>query len=215
MSASAAYRFSDWSSSQRPNASARRWRTGRDARRDGRRLHQRASTPISDSVPDEPGPDQHHHQHERHQDERQRRRGRIVGQLQEAALDHVADHRLARRAEQLGVDEVADRRYEREQRAGHHAGRCERQRHTGEDGPARAVQVVAGLEHARVDALEARIQRQDHERQEVVGDARDHGRRGREQAPVVAQDADRTAARSPPARCPRGSSATTACGSDT
>ena len=39
----------------------------------------------------------------------------------------------------------------------------------------RAVEVVARLEQAVVDPLERGVERQDHERQEVVGDAGDHG----------------------------------------
>ncbi len=126
-----------------------------------------------------------------HQDERQRRRSRVVGHLQVAALDHVADHVLARRAEQLGVDEVAGRRDERQQRAGHHARHRQRQRHAGEHVAPAAVEVVASLQQPRVDPLQARVERQDHEGQEVVGDAH-HDRHGRvEQAPVLTQDADR------------------------
>ena len=52
--------------------------------------------------------------------------GRVVGDLEEARLDDVADHLRLRVAEQLGVDEVTDRRDERQQRAGEDAGQRQR-----------------------------------------------------------------------------------------
>src|SRR5829696_1622846 len=52
------------------------------------------------------------------------------------------------------------------------------------------VEVVARLLQARVDPLQRGVERQDHERQEVVGDAQHHRVGGVEQAPVVAEDAD-------------------------
>ena len=96
-----------------------------------------------------------------------------------------------RRAEQLGVDEVAGRRDEREQRARHDARHRQRQRHAQEHVAAPAVEVVARLQHALVDPLQARVERQDHERQVVVGDARHHGHRGVEQAAVLRDEPDR------------------------
>ena len=136
-------------------------------------------------------PDQHDRQHHRHQDERQRRRGRVVADLEVAALDDVADHVLVRRAEQLGVDEVAGRRDEREQGAGHDARHRERQGDAQEDVAPAAVEVVARLQQAVVDPLQRGVERQDHERQEVVGDACHHRERRVEQAAVLAQDPDR------------------------
>ena len=46
------------------------------------------------------------------------------------------------------------------------------------------VEVLRSLEHSFVDLLERDVQRQCHERQEVVGDACDNGRRGREEPPA-------------------------------
>src|ERR1700750_938384 len=56
------------------------------------------------------------HQNESHQGERQRGRRRVIQDVQELRLDHVADHVLVRRAEQRGVDEVTARRDEGQQR---------------------------------------------------------------------------------------------------
>ena len=139
----------------------------------------------------DPRPDQDDDEHERHQEERERRRGRIVGHLEVARLDDVADHELVRRAEELGVDEVAGRRDEREQRARHDARHRQGQRHPEEHIAAAAIEVVPRLEHALVDPLQARVERQDHERQVVVGDARHHGERRVEQAAVLGQEPDR------------------------
>src|SRR3712207_7029669 len=52
---------------------------------------------------------------------------------------------LARRPEQLRVDEVADRGDERQQRPGEDPGQGERQRHLAERGDAAGVQVGGGL----------------------------------------------------------------------
>ncbi len=78
-----------------------------------------------------------------------------------------------------------------EQRAGEDAGRGERERHLAEGRPATRVEVGRRLDEAAVHALERRVQRERHERQEVVGDAGDHGARRREQPPVVAEQAQR------------------------
>ena len=54
--------------------------------------------------------------------ERECRRRRVVGLLQVQGLDDVADHRLLGAAQELGVDVVAGRRDEREQRPGDDPG---------------------------------------------------------------------------------------------
>ena len=66
--------------------------------------------------------DRDHHEDHGHQRERERGGGRVVSQLQELGLDDVPDHRLLGRAEQLGVDEVARSRDERQQRSRHDLG---------------------------------------------------------------------------------------------
>ena len=57
--------------------------------------------------------------------------------------------------------------------------------------PRTGVQVLGRLEQPAVDLLERHVQRQRHERQEVVGDAGDDGGRRREQLEVRGQEADR------------------------
>jgi hypothetical protein len=94
---------------------------------------------------------------------------------------------LLRRAEQLRVDEVACGWDESQQRPREHARQRERQRHAQERLDLAGVQVLRGLDQAPVDLLQRDVQRQRHEGQEVVGDPRHHGRRGGEQAPVVAE----------------------------
>ncbi len=113
-------------------------------------------------------------QDQRHQHERERRRRRVVGLAQVERLDHVADHPVAGAAEELGVDVVTGGGDEGQQRAGDDPGRRERQRHPQEALGGRAVEVLRRLDQPRVDPVEARVQRQDHERQEVVGEAGDH-----------------------------------------
>ena len=82
------------------------------------------------------------------------------------------------------------RRDEREQRPGDDAGRRERQRHAQEGLRRARVQVLRRLEQPRVDLLERDVERQRHEGQEVVGDARDDRERRREQALAVVEDVD-------------------------
>ena len=67
-------------------------------------------------------------------------------------------------------------------------GQRERQRHPQERLRLARVEVLGGLDQPVVDLLERDVQRQRHEGQEVVGDARDDGGRRREQAAVLAQD---------------------------
>ena len=135
--------------------------------------HSRSSVPLRLTYPRDE--DQDH----AHQDDRQRGRRRVVLQLQEVRLDDVADHRGVRSAEEAAarVDVVAGRRDEGEQRAGDDAGQRERQRHLEERGPRAGVQVAARLDVAQVEPLERGVDRQAHERDEVVGEAEDDGDR--------------------------------------
>ncbi len=137
-----------------------------------------------------PQVDEHHRKDQRHEDERERGRGRVVGQGQELPLDHVADHRLVRSAEEVGVDVVADRGDECQQHAGDDPGCRERQRHPEECGPRGRVQVLRRLDQAPVQPLEAGVDRQHHEREEVVGEPGDHRPVGVQEASVVAQQAE-------------------------
>ena len=70
-------------------------------------------------------------------------------------------------------------------------GRGQRERHAQERLALARVEILRRLEQPRVDLLERDVERQGHEGQEVVGDPGDHGERRREQAAVVAEDADR------------------------
>jgi hypothetical protein len=74
--------------------------------------------------------------------------------------------------------------------AGEDARERERQRHLAERGGAVRVEVGGRLDEPPVDLLQRHVQRQRHERQEVVGDAGDHGRARGQQPPVRAEDAD-------------------------
>ena len=127
----------------------------------------------------------------RHQHEGERRGRRIVDQGEELRLDDVPDHRLVGPAEQLRVDEVAGGGDERQHGRREHARQRERQRHPHER-PSRArVEVLGRLDQPPVDLLERDVDRQDRERQVVVGDPGDDGRRGGEQPAVVGQQPDR------------------------
>ena len=81
-------------------------------------------------------------------------------------------------AEQRRVDVVAGCRDEREQGACHDPGHRQREGDLAHRGERVRVQVTRRLHQARVDPLQRGVDRQDHERQEVVGDPDDHGRRG-------------------------------------
>src|SRR6266487_12200 len=65
---------------------------------------------------DHAGVERHHQENRRHQDERHRGRGRIVGELEELRLDHISDHVVLWRTEELRIDEVAGGRNERQKR---------------------------------------------------------------------------------------------------
>ena len=142
-------------------------------------------------APRDPEVDHHHRQDQRHQHERERRRDRVVGDLQVLALDRVPDHRLVGAAEEVGVDVVADRGDERQQHPGDDPRRRQRQRHAPERAPGRRVQVPGCLDQAVVEALQVGVDRQDHERKEVVGEPGDHRGGGVEHAAVLGHDPDR------------------------
>ncbi len=129
-------------------------------------------------------------QDDRHQHEGERRRRRVVGLFEVERLDHVADHLVARAAEELGVDVVAGGGDEGQQGAGDDPRRRERQRHPPEGLRRARVEVLGGLDQAHVEPLEAGVERQHHERQEVVGEAGDHRRAGGEDVAAGGQ-ADR------------------------
>ena len=69
-------------------------------------------------------------------------------------------------------------------------GQRERQRDAAERRHPARVEVGRRLDQPPVDLLQRHVERQDHERQEVVGDARDHGRARGQQPPVVAHQPD-------------------------
>src|SRR3979409_66930 len=100
---------------------------------------------------EQPGVDEDPDEDEGHEDERQRGRGRVVEDREELRLDHVADHELARGAEQRGVDEVAARGDEGQQRAGEDAGQREWQRDLAERRHAARVEVRRGLDQPPVE----------------------------------------------------------------
>ena len=70
-------------------------------------------------------------------------------------------------------------------------GARERQRHAQEGLRAGRVQVLGRLDQPLVDLLQCHVERERHEGQEVVGDARDHRGRGGEQPPVVGHEPER------------------------
>ena len=106
-----------------------------------------------------------------------------------------ADERLA---DQVGPDDRADdgaRDPERERSVLHdHAD--DDAEHATDDGsgdralrpPRPGVQVLRRLQESPVDLLERHVQRQRHERQEVVGDTGDDGGRRREESELLRQD---------------------------
>ena len=73
---------------------------------------------------------------------------------------------------------------------GEHPGERQRERHLAERGGAAGVEVGRGLDEPPVDLLERHVQRQRHEGQEVVGDARDDRRPRGQQAAVVGDEPD-------------------------
>ena len=121
--------------------------------------------------------DQHHHGDDQHQDEADGGRGRVVAGLEEPGLDDAADHRLVHVAEQVLVDEVARGRDEHEERAGEHPGQRHREDHPPEGVGERRVEVAGGVEEVRGDPLEAHVDRQEGEGQEVVDEPPDDRRR--------------------------------------
>ena len=152
------------------------------------RPHPTKGAHSSSSVPARLHVEQHHHHDDQHQDHRERAGGRIVVGVGEQVLDDVAHHALVGAAEQLGVDVVAGGRDEGQQGPGHHAGQRQRPGDLPEADERRGVEVTARLDQAVVDLVDAGEQRKHHERQEVVGQARDH-RDGRgEQPAVLAED---------------------------
>ncbi len=135
--------------------------------------------PGEADVDDDDDQDQRHHQ------EGERRRLRVVALVQVERLDHVADHRLLGAAEQLRVDVVAEGRDEGEQDAGDDPRHGQRQRHLEEGLSRGGVEVLGGLDQAQVEPLQVGVDRQDHEGQEVVGEAGDHRPRGGEDPAVL------------------------------
>ena len=69
-------------------------------------------------------------------------------------------------------------------------GKRERQGDPQERLPLACIEILRRLDQPPVDLLERDVQRQGHEGQEVVGDARDHGRRRREQASTAPEHAE-------------------------
>ncbi len=116
---------------------------------------------------------------------------RVVELHQEQAVDDVADHVLLRRPEQLGVDVVTGGRDEGQQRAGDQPGHRQRQGDLAERREPVGVQVLARLDQPQVDLLQAGVERQHHERQEVVGQAGDHRHRRGQQPTVGTEDVQR------------------------
>ena len=123
-----------------------------------------------------------------HEDERHRGRGRVVRQLQELRLDHVADHVVLGRTEQLGVDEVTRGGDERQQRARDDAREREGQGDPQERLPLARVEILSRLEQPLVDLLQRDVQRQRHEGEEVVGDPGDDRSRCCEQPAARAEN---------------------------
>ena len=157
----------------------------------------RHAVPVRHALgPDAPGVDDDQDEDRRHEDEGESRCLRIVGHLFEAALDHVPDHLLLRRAQKLSVDEVAAGRDESQEGSGEDARERERERHLEEGLDPIRVEILRRFDQPRVDLLEADVDRERHEGQEVVGDPRDDRGRRREEPPVrgdevqVAEDRD-------------------------
>ena len=127
-------------------------------------------------------------------DERQQRPGEDA---RHGERQRDPDERLA---DEVGADERPDDRARDPERQGpvlHHQADddAEQAAHDGAgDGalrpPRTGVQVLGRLEQALVDLLERHVQRQRHERQEVVGDAGHHGRRCRQETELLGQDAE-------------------------
>ena len=108
----------------------------------------------------------------------------IVTGLQEASLDDPADDGLVHVAEQVLVDEVARGGDEHQQRAGEHPWHRHREDHPPEGAGEGGVEVAGRVEEVRRDLLEAHVDRQQGEGQEVVDEPADDRRRGVEDLAV-------------------------------
>ncbi len=119
-----------------------------------------------------------------HEDEGEGRCRRVVQDAQELRLDHVSDHAGVGRAEEFGVHVVAGRRDEGQQRAGDDTRHRQREGDLAEGGDRPGVQIAGRLVQPPVDALQRGVERQDHERQEVVRQtAHDRERCGEDPVP--------------------------------
>ena len=97
--------------------------------------------------------------------------------LQKLELDDVADHHCVRTAQDRRVDVVSHRGHERQEKPGEYPGDGQREDDAPEHLAPIGVQIPRRFHHASVDLLEGDVERQGHEGQEVVRDARYHGRR--------------------------------------
>ena len=130
-------------------------------------------------------------QRDQHEDEPERRAVRPVAALEEQLLDHLGDRGRARAAEQVGRDEVTDRRNEREDRGRDDPGHRQRQRHVEERLPAARVQVACRPDERRIEPVDRDVQRQDRERQEAVGHPEHDREVGVEQDDRLGREPDR------------------------
>ena len=100
-------------------------------------------------------------------------------------MDRVADHRGFGIAEELCVHEIACCWNEDEQTAREHPGKRQRHHDLAECRRRRRIQIHRGIDQTNVDLFETHVDRQNHERQKVVGEAADDRRRGVQQLAVV------------------------------
>ena len=112
------------------------------------------------------------------QDHRHRRRNRPVAVGEELVPQGLADHQRLRAAEQVGDDELADRRDEHQQAAGDDARQRQRKGDLPEGGARRAAEILRGLDQRIVHLLQRRIERQHHEGQIGIDDADEDRRVG-------------------------------------
>ena len=96
----------------------------------------------------------------------------------ELGRDHRARHVPLRSAKHQRGDVVAGQRDEDQEQPGDDPGRRERERHLAEGLPAAGAEILRGLAHRWIQPVERHEQREDHQRQVVVDDARAARRHG-------------------------------------
>jgi len=99
----------------------------------------------------------------------------LIAHQSELILDEVAHHHRARPAQQVGRHERPDRGDKDQNSSRHQARRRKRQGHPKKSAQPARAEVLSGFEQRRVDFLQHRVKRQDHERQFAVNQPDEYG----------------------------------------